>query len=205
MCRALSETSALSDEIELFDGLCRQLARRQPDTWAHSLRVSRYASWLAARLELSSASLLRCQRGALLHDFGKLFMAREVHKSAPLDAQELRRIREHPDLGFDFLRRFEVLQRFMPVVLEHHERWDGEGYPRALRHEAISVEARVVAIADSYDAMVSDRPYRRGMGAVHALDELLSESGRQFDPELVSTFVTRVAGNRLDRDARLGA
>jgi putative two-component system response regulator len=126
----------------------------------------------------------------LLHDIGKIGVPEALlSKPGPLTPDEWVVLRRHPEIGERICRPLGLSHSFAPVVRHHHERWDGGGYPDGLRHRAIPVGARIVAIADAYDAMTHDRPYRKAFAVSHALEELRDQSGRQFDPELVEPFI----------------
>jgi response regulator RpfG family c-di-GMP phosphodiesterase len=129
--------------------------------------------------------------GAILHDIGKIAMSdRVLNKPGRLDEVELERMREHPEIGGRICDPLASAVRFGPIIRHHHERWDGTGYPRGLAGEEIPLGARIVAIADAYDAITFGRPYRRARTHDQAVDELARCSGSQFDPALVPYFIT---------------
>jgi len=129
--------------------------------------------------------------GALLHDVGKLVVPSGVLlKCGPLTEEELRLMRRHPAAGARMLRTLGAPETILPLVLHHHERWDGDGYPTGRRGDDIPLEARVLCIADSFDAMTSTRPYRASWTPDKALEELERCAGTQFDPELVGAFAS---------------
>ena len=149
------------------------------------------------RLDKERISVLRL--GALLHDVGKLVVPSSVLlKRGPLTEDELGLMRRHPAAGARMLRSLGAPETILPLVLHHHERWDGDGYPTGRRGDDIPFEARVLCIADSFDAMTSTRPYRTPWAPDEALEELERCAGTQFDPELVTAFATAWA------DAGLG-
>ena len=148
------------------------------------------AEALARRLGWEEGRLALLRVGGPLHDIGKLGVSSDVLcKRGRLDARELAEIREHPTLGAKILLRLAAFRGAIPYVLYHHERWDGTGYPTGRSGEQIPVEARVLAIADAFDAMTSDRPYRRALSHEEALAEVERCAGTQFDPEIVEIFV----------------
>ena len=133
--------------------------------------------------------------GFLLHDIGKIGIPEGIlEKRGALEADERRVMQRHPLIGTELLAGVPMLEgEGLQVVRSHHERWDGQGYPDGLRGEAIPPVARIFAVADTLDAMTTDRPYRRRCGWEQAVDEILRESGRQFDPMVVRAFATRAA------------
>ena len=144
---------------------------------------------MARRLELPDAEVDRIRIAALLHDVGKVAVPEEIlEKPAPLSAAEWRTVVQHPRIGQVILEHAAALQDAVPIILHHHERYAGHGYPYGLRANEIPLGARIVAIADAYDAMTHDRPYKRAMSHEAALVELKQHAGTQFDPELVSLF-----------------
>ncbi|HUK93964.1 MAG TPA: HD-GYP domain-containing protein [Gaiellaceae bacterium] len=170
--------------------LSRAIEARDPYTQGHSARVTVLAEAIARRLGWDEERLAHLQVGGPLHDLGKLAISDDVlSKPGRLDESELAQIREHPKLGARFLFRIASLRKALPYVLYHHERWDGRGYPTGRSGEQIPVEARVLAVADAFDAMTSDRPYRRALSHEDALAELARCSGTQFDPEIVRVFL----------------
>ncbi len=137
--------------------------------------------------------------GALLHDVGKLSVPPAVLlKSGPLTEIEFVQVRRHPAAGVRMLRSLGAPREILPTVLHHHERWDGAGYPRGRVGERIPLEARILAVADSFDAMTSTRPYRAPKPAPDALDELRRCAGSQFDPILVGAFAEAWGEGELD-------
>jgi HD-GYP domain-containing protein (c-di-GMP phosphodiesterase class II) len=145
--------------------------------------IARQLGWDEERLEL-------LYLGGPLHDVGKLGVSEEVlAKPGRLDDRELAQIREHPKLGARILLRVAALRGALPYVLYHHERWDGGGYPSGRAGEEIPLEARVLAVADAFDAMTSDRPYRQALDLDEALAEVERCAGTQFDPEIVRVFL----------------
>ena len=153
--------------------LRRAIEARDPYTQGHSARVTAMAEALARRLRWDDERLAMLRVGGPLHDIGKLGVSDDVlRKRGRLDARELAEIREHPTLGAKILLRLVAFRGAIPYVLYHHERWDGTGYPTGRSGEEIPVEARVLAIADAFDAMTSDRPYRRALSPDEALAEV---------------------------------
>jgi putative nucleotidyltransferase with HDIG domain len=173
----------------LLDGLEAALHCRDGETHLHSVRVMRLARRLAERLGLDAAALAAVEQGALLHDIGKIGVPDAVlRKPAALSGPERAEMRRHPELGWELLRNLGELGPVARVVLQHHERWDGAGYPGGLRGEAIAVEARVFHLADAFDAMSSPRPYRPARSPGEIADEIRRGRGSDFDPAAVDAF-----------------
>ncbi|MBX6378858.1 MAG: HD-GYP domain-containing protein, partial [Clostridia bacterium] len=164
-------------------------------TFVHSVNVCVLSVALAVAAGLTRSAVVEMGVGALLHDIGKVALpAAILQKAGPLAPDERRLMESHTTLGYELLRRNPMVSlRSAHVAYQHHERWNGTGYPRGLSGEAIHRYARIVAIADVFDAMTSDRPYRPAPGPKVALSFLQEESGKGFDPWLVPLFVPRVA------------
>lgn len=145
---------------------------------------------LATRVGLDAAETKGVVFGALIHDIGNLGVPETILlKPGPLTHEEADAMRRHPVIGENICRSFPSSRHFGPIVRHHHERWDGFGYPDRLRGDAIPIGARIVGLVDAFDAMIHDRPYRPALEIESAVLEVLGESGRQFDPELVPLFV----------------
>jgi putative nucleotidyltransferase with HDIG domain len=170
--------------------LTRAIEARDPHTQGHSARVTALAEEVARRLGWSEERLATLRIGGPLHDIGKLAVSDEVLcKEGRLDPEELDEIRLHPKIGARILLRMASLREAIPYVLYHHERWDGKGYPSGKAGEEIPVEARVLAVADAFDAMTSDRPYRRALSREEALAEVERCACTQFDPKIARVFL----------------
>lgn len=160
-------------------------------TARHSIGVTNWAYQIGASAGLSAVELATLERAGLLHDIGKIGVPESVLlKPERLSDEEFALIREHPDAGARILETIPFLDDIVNVVRYHHERWDGKGYPEGLAGEEIPYLARVLAVADAYDAMITDRPYRKAMPAEEARKELLDCAGTQFDPAIVALFVS---------------
>jgi hypothetical protein len=153
-------------------------------------------------MRFDAPSLERIRRGALLHDIGKIGISSEILDSpAPLTVDQMAIVREHPALGARILEPVPHCADILPMVLQHHERFDGGGYPAGLAGTGIALDARILAVADVYDAMISDRPYRRGLPSRDAAVRISEAAGGQFDPEVVSAFAEAFR-NAASRPAR---
>lgn len=169
--------------------LCRALDLRDTETEEHSLRVVRYSLALGREFGLGPEDLSDVELGAMLHDVGKIGIPDAIlRKPGPLDEAEWAMMRRHPQLGYDILRDVEFLAPALPVVLHHHEKWNGSGYPHGLRGEEIPLAARIFAIADAFDAMISPRPYKKPLPPAEALARIQQDSASHFDPELAAAF-----------------
>jgi putative nucleotidyltransferase with HDIG domain len=185
--RALVEVEAAYHST--LYALVAALDAREHETGDHSQRVGRYTLALADRMGVPLEQRNDIFRGALLHDIGKIGVPDAILlKPGPLDAAEWEEMRKHPQTGFNILKSIGFLRVPAEIVLSHQERFDGSGYPRGLRGAEIHVGARIFAVADALDAMVSDRPYRRSLGLPRALAEIDRQSGTQFDPRVVEAL-----------------
>jgi putative nucleotidyltransferase with HDIG domain len=158
-------------------------------TQNHSYRVSVYATTIAAEMRLPEAQIEDVRAAALLHDIGKLEISRDIlYKAARLDADETQEMKSHVERGVKILNPLGgSLRRILPIVLAHHDRFDGSGYHPS-KGEEIPIEARIIAVADAYDAMISDRPYRKGMVPNEGRDAILKGVGSDYDPVVVKAF-----------------
>lgn len=169
--------------------LTAALETRDSETHGHSERVVSYSLRLGREYGLSSEQMKALEFGSLLHDIGKIGVPDSIlRKPAKLTEEEWVRMREHPMHGQQILRGIEFLQGASRVVAQHHEKWDGTGYPLGLRNEDIDICARIFSVADAFDAITSDRVYRRGKPYEAAAQELDDWAGRQFDPKVVEAF-----------------
>lgn len=159
-------------------------------TNGHASRVATYAVKIGTGFGMAPAELERLRDAALLHDIGKIWIPDYVlHKEGPLSRDELEVVRAHPVLGAEILSSAASLHDRIPAVLHHHERFDGTGYPHGLRGAEIPVEARILSLADAFDAMTSDRPFRSALVLREAIEEIYCCTGTQFDPKVVEAFM----------------
>ena len=200
--RARELEAALADLREAHDAVVGALVglldMRDHETEGHSQRVAALSVRVGEALGLAPAELNELHRGALLHDIGKVGVADAVlRKAGPLTPAEWAQMRRHPELGARILRGIPSLARAAEVVLQHHEWYDGSGYPAGLRADGISLGARIFAVADAFDAMTSARPYRPALDRAAALAELARLRGQQFDPAVVDAFLAVAADAQL--------
>jgi diguanylate cyclase (GGDEF)-like protein len=166
---------------------------RDKMTHRHARRVARMAAGVAREMGLSEQQVLEIEYAAALHDIGKIGVADSIlRKAAPLDEAEWKDMRRHSELGYEILKGIDFLRDAAEIVWAHHERCDGQGYPRGLAGEEIPLGARVFGVVDAYDAMTSRRPYRQAMSRDQACIEIARNSGTQFDPAVVEAFLVMV-------------
>jgi len=186
-----------------LEALVAAVDARDRITGGHSKKVTAYAVALATALGISECDVEAARTAALLHDVGKIGIPdRVLVKNGPLTSEERALIQSHPSVGESLARRSLSLSGALPGILYHHERYDGKGYPTGLSKDDIPIIARIIAIADAYDAMTSHRHYRKPPGRETALRELELGAGRQWDPELVRAFMKLEAEGHLDADVR---
>lgn len=188
---ANEEISSQHHLEELATSLAGAIDAKDPYTKGHSTSVSKYAEALARALNMPEAEVQRIKLGALLHDVGKIGIPESVlKKPTHLSDEEWEVMKQHPTIGAEkVLMQNEALKDLMPMVKYHHEHIDGSGYPCKLKGDEIPLEARIVAVADTYHALISDRPYRKGLGVEKACEILQSGAGTQWDAELVRKFI----------------
>ena len=198
-------TDTLEEAEKVIVALARTIDARDPYTAGHSERVSIYAAALGHQIGLPEGDLSALRQGCLFHDLGKIAIRDEVLlKPGPLTPEEYEEMKQHTVLGRDLLQPMKTLARALPVVYHHHERYDGSGYPEGLGGEDIPLIARAAAIADVFDGMTSDRPYRDGLLGRDALDEIEKEArAGMWDQALVDEF--RGVMETLPRRGRRGA
>ncbi|SHI59272.1 HDIG domain-containing protein [Malonomonas rubra DSM 5091] len=184
----LSTVQALVSAIEASD----------PYTRGHSERVTRYSVALAHKLNLNESAFRDLEQAAILHDIGKIGIDDSLlHKVETLSLDDVDRLRQHPLIGMRILEPIHFMARVREVIGQHHERFDGSGYPLGITGQHLLLESRILAVADSFDAMTSDRPYRNAMPTSVAISEIEANSGTQFDPEVAKAFVELVKTNQL--------
>lgn len=190
--RASGELAVAYDAT--LKGWSMALEMRDEETMGHTNRVTQLTVRLAAALGVAEEDLVHVRRGALLHDIGKLVVPDAIlRKPGPLTDDEWVVMRRHPEHARAMLEEIEYLRPAIDIPYCHHERWDGSGYPRGLSGEQIPLPARVFAVIDVYDALISDRPYRAAWSHEEALTYIREQAGRQFDPKVVELFVQEIA------------
>jgi putative nucleotidyltransferase with HDIG domain len=170
--------------------LAKMLDERMPSTRGHSMRVADLSYALAKRMNLPEERSQLVRRAALIHDIGKIGIQDNVLlKPGPLSAAERKIIQSHPRIGSEIVDRVKFFNIFVPIIAFHHEWFNGKGYPMGLVGAQIPLGARIVAVCDAWDAMISDRPYRKPLTKKEAVSELEKAAGSQFDPEVVREFL----------------
>jgi PAS domain S-box-containing protein len=176
-----------------IDGWSRALELRDRETEGHTQRVAEMAIRLASMLGMSEQQIVHLRRGAVLHDIGKMAIPDNIlFKAGPLDAMEWDVMRQHTSIATELLKPIPYLAPALEIPQFHHEKWDGTGYPHGLKAEQIPLAARLFAVVDVYDAVTSDRPYRKAWSHGQAIDHIRAESGKHFDPKVVEAFLKMV-------------
>ena len=191
------EVRRVSEELRVsYDGtleaLVNALDARDQETKGHSIRVQSYMMDIAREMGVPEGAQdwVDMQRGSLLHDVGKIGVSDTILlKPGKLTEDEWESMRQHPEIGYNMLRQVKFLQGAAEIILCHHERWDGYGYPRGLHEDEIPLGARIFTVVDTFDSMTSDRPYRKALTTLESLNEIMRCSGSQFDPRVVEAFL----------------
>ena len=182
--------SSYGNALSMISALTAAIDAKDHYTYAHSKNVARYAANLAVAAGLNDEQVRTIYMAGLLHDIGKISIPENIlNKTGKLTDEEFAVMREHVNNSIEMIRHLPEMDYVIPAALGHHERWDGKGYPRGISGESIPVSARCLAIADVFDAMTTDRPYRKGLPTEYALEELRKGSGTQFDPHLAALFI----------------
>ncbi len=197
------ENASLYKDLELnyfstVKALARAIEVKDPYTYGHSERVTDYAMSIAQKLLLSEVDCRNLKYAAALHDIGKIGIARDVlNKRGKLSEEEYKHVKTHPELGDSIIEPVSFLQAPRQIIMHHHERFDGTGYPNGLKGEDIPLGARILCVADSFEAMTSDRPYREALPVCEAVKELEVNAGAQFDPAIVKVFIDALADEEI--------
>lgn len=192
MMESLDKSQLEKEEsyVEAIQAVVVALDTRDSETYGHSERVVKYTMALAEQLKIPVENLKAIRWGALLHDVGKIGISDSIlRKPGPLTEEEWLEMKKHPTIGYNMLRGIRFLEPALTLVLHHQEKFDGKGYPNGLKGKDIPLGARIFAVADAFDAITSDRPYRRARTIEQAVEEIKKGSGTQFDPELVDAFL----------------
>jgi putative nucleotidyltransferase with HDIG domain len=185
-----------------LEGWSRALDLRDEETEGHTQRVTDLTLRLADAMGVTDSELIHIRRGALLHDIGKMGIPDAVLlKPGPLTAAEREIIERHPTYAFALLSPIPYLRKALDIPYCHHEKWDGTGYPRGLVDENIPLAARIFAVVDVWDALTSDRPYRKAWPRERALEYIESQRGAHFDPQVVSAFLTLINEDSVEATA----
>lgn len=186
--------------LDALEMMLRAVESRDPYTGAHSRRVGAYCGILAAELGLPPDAVEECRIGGLLHDLGKIGIPDAIlQKPEMLEESERMRIQTHPEVGAAIANSIPIMRTLLPFILCHHERWDGNGYPCRLCGLAIPLNGRICAVADAFDAMTSDRPYRPAQSVDYAVSELVRGRDSQFDPQCVDAFMRAIDSGLVTR------
>ncbi|MBK5247341.1 MAG: HD-GYP domain-containing protein, partial [Peptostreptococcaceae bacterium] len=162
---------------------------------SHSIEVSEFCEAIATKMDFSEKDVYQIKITGLMHDIGKIEIDGKIlNKPQKLSEDEWERMQRHPETGYRILSSVKEFVLMAEDILEHHERWDGKGYPRGLKGKEISLQARIIAVANSYDAMISNRIYGKALSEEEATNEIRRCSGTQFDPEIARVFVEKVLG-----------
>ncbi|HUF24216.1 MAG TPA: HD-GYP domain-containing protein, partial [Vicinamibacterales bacterium] len=176
-----------------IEALALAIDAKDQTSHAHIRRVQLYAGHLAEEMGMPPLEIEGVRTAALLHDIGKLAVPEHIlSKPGPLSPEEFQKIRAHPRIGAEIIARVPFPYPVAPLILGHHERWDGKGYPAGLSGGHIPLGARVLSVVDSFDALTTDRPYHRAMTRDAAIDLLRQEAGRALDPDIVARFLARL-------------
>jgi putative nucleotidyltransferase with HDIG domain len=179
-----------------IEGWSRALELRDQETEGHTLRVAKMTVGLAQAMGVKSEDIIHIRRGALLHDIGKMGVPDHILlKPGKLDDEEWEIMKQHTDYAFAMLQPIDFLRLAIDIPHCHHERWDGTGYPRGLNGEQIPLAARIFAVVDVWDALNSDRPYRKAWTEEKALDYITANAGKHFDPRVVEQFLNFLNDN----------
>ena len=190
--------SAHKNAIAMISALTAAIDAKDHYTYAHSKNVARYAATLAVASGLNDDQVRTIYISGLLHDIGKISILEAIlNKGSLLSEEEYQAMKDHVNNSIAIIRHLPEMDYLIPAVLGHHKRWDGKGYPSGIAGKEIPITARCLAIADVFDAMTTDRPYRAGIPLEYALGEITRGAGTQFDPELAVTFVQLIQAKHI--------
>jgi HD-GYP domain-containing protein (c-di-GMP phosphodiesterase class II) len=176
--------------VEAITAFAKTIELKDRYTGEHTEKTVHHATEIARALDLSREEIELVRQAAVLHDLGKIGISEKILlKKDKLTKKEFEQIKKHPQIGADIIRPIHFLHALIPLIFYHHERWDGQGYPSGLKAEEIPIGARIIAIADVYQALISDRPYRKAYSKAEAIRIIKEGSGTQFDPGVVSALL----------------
>jgi len=187
-----------------LEGWARTLELRDHETEGHSQRVAQMTLRLAGKMGVKEQEFIHIQRGSLLHDIGKMGIPDNILlKEGPLSKEEWTVMHRHPIYAYDMLSTIPFLKRALDIPYCHHEKWDGSGYPHGLKGKEIPLAARIFAIIDVWDALCSDRPYRKAWTEEKAIAYIREQSGAHFDPEVVKAFLEMIGQPDLKKTSKM--
>lgn len=194
----LYESSSIRNKT--IDLIMNTLYEKSNREMLHSIRVSEICELIAINMNFNKDNVNQIRIAGLMHDIGKMGIDEKIlNKPLSLNSDEWKEIKRHPEIGYRILSSSNEFSEIAEYVLKHHERWDGKGYPRGFKGEEISLQARIIAVADAYDAMTSDRAYRKGFSVEEAINEINKCSGTQFDPYIVKVFSDMVLNQKNNK------
>jgi putative nucleotidyltransferase with HDIG domain len=192
-------TEAQKQLLSCIEGFSTALEFKDNETEGHSQRVAAYALEVVQMMRINPKMRDAIRHGAMLHDIGKIGVPDAIlRKPGKLSDEELQTVRKHPEYGYRMLKNINFPEETTLILLQHHERYDGTGYPAGLKGENIFIGARIFSLVDTYDAIRSDRPYRKGASYKAAVEELMRCSDSQFDPRVVEAFL-QISQEKLDK------
>lgn len=192
----LYESASIKNKT--IDLIMNTLYEKSSREMLHSQRVSTICERIAVKMNFDQDDISQVKAAGLIHDIGKMGIDEKIlNKPGGLDPDEWKKIQRHPEIGYRILSSSSEFSELARYVLEHQERWDGKGYPKQLAGAEISIQARIIGVADAFDAMTCDRAYRKGLSVAEAVSEIKKCAGTQFDPEVANVFVEQVLADRF--------
>ena len=187
----LYESSSMRGKT--IDIIMNTLFEKSNREMMHSIRVSEICVEFATEMDFNREAINQIRIAGLMHDIGKMGIDENIlNKPESLTSDEWQEIKRHPEIGYRILSSANEFSEMANYILQHHERWDGKGYPKGLKGKEISLQARIIALADACDAITSDRPYRKALSVEESINEIKRNAGSQFDPEIVRIFIEKV-------------
>jgi len=185
------ENKITSSKLNIIKNFANSIEAKDTYTKSHCDRVTKFSVLIGKKMELTKEELIDLEYASLLHDIGKIDIPDDIlNKKGKLTRQEFETIKKHPEIGYEIINDVKFLRKSARIILEHHERIDGNGYPKGLKGQNIEKLAKIIAVADSFDAMTSERTYRkRPLSEQVAIKELINNKGTQFDERVVDIFV----------------